>query len=198
MNNIILASGSPRRAELLTQVGVSYKVVVSDYHEKMPDLGDDIITWVKYTASNKAKTVFDKTGGVVLGADTVVILPCENGEYYMGGRKVSLLGKPENENNAVNMLRRLSGKEHDVVTAYSIITENKTVVKAITTKVFFYELSDEDILNYVNTGEPMDKAGSYGIQAKGAVFVKSITGDYYNVVGLPISSVVADLKKLRI
>ncbi|MEI6521406.1 MAG: Maf family protein [bacterium] len=198
MNNIILASGSPRRAELLTQVGINFTVVVSDYHEKMPVAGDDILIWAKDTAGNKARMVFAKTGGIVLGADTVVILPDDNGEYYMNSRKVSLLGKPENEAEAVNMLRRLSGKEHDVVTAYSIITENKTVVKAITTKVFFYELSDEDILNYVNTGEPMDKAGAYGIQAKGAVFVKSITGDYYNVVGLPISSVVADLKKLRI
>ncbi len=195
---LILASASPRRAELLKQVGINFRVVISDYDEKMPTESEDIIKWAKETAYNKAVSVFNKTGGVVLGADTVVVLPDETGKYCMGSKKVSLLGKPIDEDDAVKMLKSLSNKEHDVVTAYAVVKDCKSIIKAVTTKVFFYELSDEDIINYVKCGEPMDKAGAYGIQAKGALFVKSITGDYYNVVGLPIASVTTDLKKMKV
>ncbi len=196
-NKIILASASPRRAELLTQVGIDFNVIVSDYHELKPAAGADIIEWVKDTAYNKAKAVFSSKGGTVLGADTVVVLPDTDGDCNMNSRQVSLLGKPKNEKDAVNMLQRLSGKEHDVITAYAILTKDETIIKSVITKVFFYKLHIDDIMYYVKSGEPMDKAGAYGIQAKGALFVKSITGDYYNVVGLPISAVAADLRKIK-
>lgn len=173
---IILASASPRRAELLKQIGVEFELVPSQIEERPhPDEAPgDYITRIA-----RAKVVAVARGrdsGLVIGADTVVVLD---------GR---LIGKPENQADAHRLLRLLSGKWHavltgvalyDVETRHEVADYEKTLVK-------FAPLNDTEIDWYVNTGEPMDKAGAYGIQGLGGLFVDEIAGNYYNVVGLPI------------
>jgi len=173
---IILASASPRRAELLKQIGVEFELVPSQIEERPhPDEAPgDYITRIA-----RAKVVAvarERDSGLVIGADTVVVLD---------GR---LIGKPQNQADAHRLLRLLSGKWHavltgvalyDVETRHEVADYEKTLVK-------FAQLNDTEIDWYVNTGEPMDKAGAYGIQGLGGLFVEEIAGNYYNVVGLPI------------
>lgn len=185
---IILASASPRRKELLEQVGAEFEII--------PAVGEEIITdsspqqAVLDLAAQKAAEVAAKVreDAIILGADTVVAF----------GDKI--LGKPKDEADAKQMLSLLSGKTHSVYTGVSIVVRQSGESQSYSfyeeTEVTMYPLSEQQILSYIRTKEPMDKAGSYGIQGKGAVFIEKIQGDYNNVVGLPIARVFRTLEEV--
>lgn len=183
MAGLYLASQSPRRTELLTQVGIDHTVVSSSYEE--PNEGyDSPIAMVKAQALGKARcAVGIPKGGIVLGADTIVVLDNE------------VLGKPQDEADARRMLERLSGRSHSVVTGVALLIKGDEVVFHNETKVYFKELAPFEIESYIASGEPMDKAGAYGIQGKGALWVEKIEGSYTNVVGLPVEHVYDELCK---
>ncbi|MES5917441.1 Maf family protein [Bacillus cereus group sp. RP37] len=186
MRKIILASGSPRRKELLELAGVPFEIVVSEVEETIGAYSSpsDIVMSL---ALQKASAVAETNGDhIVLGADTIVTYDSR------------VLGKPSNEDEAKEMLRLLSGKTHEVYTGVAIIAKDKTVTFYERTEVMFWELTEEEIDVYVASKEPLDKAGSYGIQGKGSIFVQHIQGDYYSVVGLPISRLVRELKQFNI
>jgi septum formation protein len=186
MKNIILASASPRRKELLSLLNISFEVVKSDVEEVMEETIHPAQLVMKL-AEQKATDVYSKfSDSVVIGADTIVTL---------NGQK---LGKPETKEDAFRMLSLLSGNSHEVYTGVSIQIGGEITNFNVCTKVTFYQLTDEEIHTYIKTGEPMDKAGSYGIQGYGAIFVKEIEGDYYSVVGLPISQLARQLKRLNV
>ena len=179
---IILASASPRRKELLTMAGIEYTCIPSDAEENVPE-GLDACAVPEYLSGVKAKAVFHQhPNDTVIGSDTIV---------YIDGK---ILGKPANKDEAFQMLKMLSGRTHTVYTGVTILSPGKEDRFTSSTAVEFYELSDEEILQYIDSGEPMDKAGSYGIQGLGAVLVKKITGDYFTVMGLPIAETVRRLK----
>ena len=191
MRGIILASGSPRRQELLEQMGLSYEVVVSDVDEgglnHMPPK-----ELVQALASLKANAVakeriYERQDALIIGADTVVVL------------NNKILGKPKDSQDAERMLRSLSGKKHIVYTGVSIIDSNANTEEVFAEKSIIHmkELTSEEIKEYVLTKEPLDKAGSYGIQGKGGVFVEKIEGDYFSVMGLPIAKLYDHLKKYK-
>ena len=185
MAELILASGSPRRKELLETAGLDFKVIVADVDERIPD-GATPQEAVKALALQKAQAVAkDYEKSIVIGADTVVVCDGE------------ILGKPKNEDDAFNMLRSLSGRTHSVCTGVALINDTEIRNFCEVTEVEFYNLSDDEIKAYIKTGEPMDKAGAYGIQGKGCVLVKQIVGDYFNVVGLPVSKVYRELSDLN-
>jgi septum formation protein len=186
MSKLILASASPRRKELLEQINVAFQVSVSDVEEVMEGLTrpEDIVVSL---ALQKAQDVARKfPHDAVLGADTIVTY---------GG---SVLGKPKTKEEAYEMLRTLSGRTHEVFTGVAILCKDEQLSFFERTEVTFYELSDEEIRAYIESGEPMDKAGSYGIQGLGAMFVQKINGDYFSVVGLPIAKVYRELKQIGI
>ncbi|WP_271273423.1 Maf family protein [Aliamphritea hakodatensis] len=181
MSDLILASASPRRRELLQQIGVRFDVQPVDIPEvKRPDESAD--DFVKRLAVEKATAGWERSGRnlPVLGSDTVVVLDDQ------------VMGKPRNREHGIAMLQALSGREHQVMTALAIVNNEQTQVRAVSTRVQFKELSDELCLRYWETGEPADKAGGYGIQGLGAVFVASMSGSYSSVVGLPLAET-ADL-----
>ena len=182
---LILASASPRRRELLTQVGVSFVIEVSDVEEVLDDTLSPELQ-VQSLALQKAQAVAAQhKDGLVLGADTVVV---DAG---------SLLGKPQNIEEAAEMLRSLSGKWHQVMTAVALVDANDTKhewTSVEITNVKFRDLTEDDIAAYVATGESMDKAGAYGIQGYGALLVERIEGCYNNVVGLPLQLVAKGLR----
>ena len=175
---LILASQSPRRAEILTTVGWEFDAIAANIDEtKFPS--EDALTYVTRLAQTKAETVAKQitSGGLVLGADTVVVIDEE------------ILGQPRNDDDARRMLSLLSGKWHQVVTGIALVRKgdvSQIRVDQETTRVLFAELSREQIDWYISTGEPQGKAGAYAIQGKGALLIKEIQGDYFNVVGLPI------------
>jgi septum formation protein len=178
VRRLILASASPRRRELLSQIGVVFDVDAAHVDE-----GDD----PRVNAVEKARAAAARHRGedaVVLGADTEVVLDG------------SVLGKPGGDAHAREMLRRLSGRSHAVVTAYALVdcTTGRELVRSVETEVTFRHLTDDDIDAYVATGEPLDKAGAYGIQGRGAVLVDRIDGDYFTVVGLPLADLAAALR----
>ena len=183
----VLASQSPRRKELLEQIGLSFEVVVSRADENITEeLSPGEL--VERLSLIKAEAVRDSLAGredapVVIGADTVV---------YHNGR---ILGKPKDEEDAFLMLRSLSGDTHSVFTGVSILFPGGTVTFHSETKVTFDELSDAEIRAYIASGEPMDKAGAYGIQGLGGAFVTGIEGEYANVVGFPIGEFCRILRK---
>lgn len=182
MKNIILASGSPRRKELMTLAGLDFEIKVADVDETLPE-GIAPFDAVKMLSLKKAKAVADEyTDKIVIGADTVVAFDGK------------ILGKPTDKNDAFEMLRMLSGQPHKVYTGVAIICNDTICNFYEETDVEFYPLTDDEIISYINTGEPMDKAGAYGIQGKGCVLVKRINGDYSNVVGLPIARLSRELK----
>lgn len=172
---IVLASNSPRRKELLSQVGVKFEVIPSKFEEHMVKLPTSDL--VEHFAYMKAKDVASslQAGALVIGSDTVV---------YLDG----IMGKPKNREDAFDMLRKLSGKQHIVVSGLCII--NTSTGEYLTghesTIVKMKELCSAEISAYIDTGEPMDKAGAYAIQGIGSLFVERIEGDYFNVVGLPL------------
>ena len=173
MDNLILASASPRRIEIFKDLGLSFSVMPSDIEEKTNETQPERV--VETLARQKAENVYKKTGGIVVSADTVVVLDGK------------IIGKPKDKKNAEDMLSALSGRDHEVYSGICIKTSSKTVTRACRTKVRFRRLSSDEIERYVNTGEPMDKAGAYGISGLGALLVEGIEGDFWNVVGFPIS-----------
>lgn len=186
---ICLASASPRRQELLQQIGINFVVDRSDIDETIGS-NETPEQYVVRMAHGKASTVFDrrqkqnKSFLPVLGADTAVVI--DN----------LILGKPENESEAYSMLTRLSGKTHDVLTAISLVLKNKKEIHALSiSRVTFNELDEQDISSYVASGEAEDKAGSYGIQGKAATFISRLEGSYSSVVGLPLFELSEILKK---
>ncbi len=184
MSKFILASASPRRKELLKTVMPQYTCIPADVDESIPE-GIDAREVAEYLSLKKARHIAkDNPDSVVIGADTCVIL----------GDKI--LGKPENEAQAKQMLTDLSGKTHLVITGCSIVKGEKEITFSEVTEVQFYPLTEEEIDKYIATSESMDKAGAYGIQGKGALLVKEIKGDYFNVVGLPIARLSREIKNM--
>ncbi|MGB9178704.1 MAG: Maf family protein [Pyrinomonadaceae bacterium] len=174
-----LASKSPRRAEILRAVGCRFEVRAVDIDETRND-AEEAVAYVERLARGKAGAVTSEDDGVVLGADTVVVVEGE------------ILGKPRDEEDARRMLGMLNDRWHEVLTGVALVAHGdraRTVVAHERTRVRFARMSDEEINWYVNTGEPMDKAGAYAIQGSAALFIKAVEGDYWNVVGLPIQLV---------
>ena len=176
MEKIILASSSPRRLALLEKMGVKFKVIVPSCDENI--LGKKFsYDLIEDLAEKKGLSVLKKSdmSGIIISADTVVILGSE------------VLGKPKDFQEAYNMLSKLSGKTHKVVTGVCIIDieKNQKIIKSQTSEVIFNKLSEEEIKNYINEKKPYDKAGAYGIQELPEGFIKEIKGEYNNIVGLP-------------
>lgn len=181
----VLASASPRRRRLLEQLGLAFDVVVSGVSEVVAaDVAPDEM--VEVLAQRKAEAVGrDRPEALVLGADTIVVLDGD------------VLEKPGDECEARLMLRRLSGRTHTVYSGIALVhpTTDRAVCRHVATHVTFGDLSDDEIDDYVASGSPMDKAGSYGIQDdRGALFVERVDGDYYNVVGLPLHTLYRTLQ----
>jgi len=177
---IVLASKSPRRAQLLTMAGIDFTVRASDA-EEIPEPGEAAIDYVRRLARAKASAVEMKSGEMILGADTVVVLSDSSAR--------DILEKPTDAAEAQSMLRKLSGRTHEVITGVCLRSEASITVGAETTRVRFVTMTDEEIAEYANSGEPMDKAGAYAIQGLASKFIDRIEGCYFNVVGLPISLV---------
>ena len=169
----ILASQSPRRRELLQKLNIPFLVQVADVDETM-DKDLPLTEAVARLSLRKAKAVAGGQDDIVIAADTIVVL----------GNTV--LGKPRDEKDAFQMLKSLSGRSHQVMTGVTVLKGDTFRCHTEVTEVFFRELTDEEIAAYIATKDPMDKAGSYGIQNGGALFVEKIQGDYFNVVGLPV------------
>ena len=188
---IILASGSPRRKMLMDQVGIKCRVVVSGADETIDGPPD---VQVVELAKRKALSVINSDecrGGilppVIIAADTLVYIDDE------------VLGKPKDKDDAFNMLKKLSGNKHTVYTGVAIVkTDKPNDIHSFVSKtdVYFRNLSDKEILAYIETGEPFDKAGAYGVQDKGALLVSHIVGDFFTVVGLPIAKVYEVLRDI--
>ena len=191
---IILGSASPRRRELLAQIGVDFEVRVSDKEEIYKSTVPEEI--VKELSLMKAENVASELDGdmedtVIIGADTIVVLDEE------------ILGKPADEEDAVRMLTRLQGREHRVYTGVAVLDfgpdGEKTVINyPVGTKVYVNAMTEDEIRAYVATKDPLDKAGAYGIQGRFAAYIVRIDGDYYNVVGLPVSRIYRTLKEIGI
>lgn len=178
--DIILASASPRRAELLKQIGLNFQVCPSDFSETVATRTSPAEA-VEKLALMKAQTVGRRfKRGLIIGADTVVAINRE------------IIGKPENNRHAIEILSRLSGNHHEVVTGVSLLDlENERhIVWSDRTRVYFRKLRESEILEYVRSHDVSDKAGAYGIQEKAAAFVSRIEGCYFNIVGLPLASLV--------
>ena len=173
MKHLILASGSPRRRGLLSLFGIPFSVHAADIDETM-DPAKSPYDEVARVSSCKALAIARQPGDVVIAADTIVVC---------GGK---VLGKPHSRQEAIDMLRLLSGREHQVMTGCTVLTDYARETFTEVTTLTFRPLSDREIERYVDTGEPMDKAGAYGIQGGAALFCPGITGDYYNVMGLPV------------
>lgn len=177
---LILASGSPRRKELLGSLGLTFDILVSEADESFAP-GQPPVEIVQELAYRKASAVANTlNAGLVLGADTIVV--CDD----------VILGKPEDEADAKRILKMLSGRSHTVYTGIALVEAggDRRVVRDVRgTEVLMKPLTDAQIDAYIATGEPMDKAGAYGIQGKAAQFITGIHGDYFNVVGLPVSLV---------
>jgi len=188
LEKLILASRSQRRMEILRAVCWPYEAVAADIDESVHE-GEDAVNYVKRLAFTKAQKVareFDE--GLVLGADTTVLVEGE------------MLGQPLDDDDARRMLKKLSGKWHEVLTGVALLRadENKQrLVDHETTRVRFARMSDEEIDWYVATGEPRGKAGAYGIQGHAALFVEEIAGDYFNIVGLPLRLVYELIRKIK-
>jgi len=181
--NVVLASASPRRKMILENAGFDVTVRVSDADETLP-AGISPESAVEYLAKIKANAVERNKDELIIAADTVVVLDGK------------ILGKPEDENEAREMLSSLSGRRHTVFTGVCMIYNEKEEIFSDRTEVEFYSLSDEEIKEYIKTGEPMDKAGAYGIQGKGSLFVKGIDGDFFNVMGLPVALINKKLNEI--
>lgn len=173
--NIILASASPRRRELLSRIFSKYDIIPSNFDESDVPNGIAPYELVIYLAKMKARDVAkNHADSLVIGADTIVVADD------------IILGKPKDSNDAANMLKQLSGREHEVITGICVIYGGKEMCSYERTSVRFRELSNQTISRYISTGEPMDKAGAYAIQGYGSVLIESISGCFFNVVGLPL------------
>jgi septum formation protein len=185
---LILASTSPRRQEILNLAGLTFTTVSSDFEEDMSvTMAPDEL--VRTFSAGKAGAVAGKNpDAAVLGADTVVAL----GD--------TVFGKPADRDDAARMLRLLSGQTHSVWTGFTWICNDGGICysEQVESRIMFRNLSDDDIMNYIETGEPLDKAGAYGIQGLGGGFVQETWGDYLNIVGLPLKEVLASARRLQI
>lgn len=186
MKQIVLASASPRRRELLAQAGIVFTVKASDAEEVVTENAPDKI--VKELAFLKAKAVAEREeDALVIGADTIVVA------------EGNILGKPHSREEAFSMLSMLQGKTHQVYTGVALIAKEagkeRLEVFAEKTDVTFYPMTEKEIQEYIDTGESMDKAGAYGIQGRAAVYIQKICGDYNNVVGLPVAKLYQKLKE---
>jgi septum formation protein len=180
---LILASASPRRRELLSAAGIEHQVRIPDVEERQLP-GEEPVEYVQRLAHAKATSINSTGGDIILGADTVV---CVEREVF---------GKPSDPADAVRMLRRLRGRAHWVFTGVCLRSAWREITDVAGTEVFFDELTDHEISDYVDTGEPLDKAGAYAIQGLASKFVREIHGCYQNVVGLPVSRVYRHLQSL--
>lgn len=180
MRPIILASKSPRRKELLSLITENFVIKSAEVDESLPK-GIQPDKAVEYLSKIKAEP-FRNNEDIIIGADTVVSIDGV------------ILGKPNDRSNAFKMLKMLSGKYHSVFTGVTIIKPDSTKTFSVETRVKFFDLTDREINDYLDTGEPFDKAGAYGIQGKGSLLVEKIDGDYFNVVGLPVSTLNKYLK----
>ena len=188
MKKIILASASPRRKELLEKIGLKFEVEPSNYAEDMRSgLSPDELA--RAISLEKARTVARRhRNAVVIAADTFIVF---NGK---------IMGKPGTEAEARKMLTRLRGKPHSVITGFTIldVDSGKVLTKSVETVVHIKNLSREEIEAYVKSGEPLDKAGAYAIQGLGSIIVERIEGDYFNVIGLPLSTLAEGLEEFGI
>ena len=184
---MILASGSPRRQEILKEVGFNFKVVVPEIEEVSKE--EEPVKKILDISRKKAMSVGEKyTNEYVLSADTVVVVDNK------------ILGKPKNVEEAREYLSLLSGREHEVITAYTFMSIEKNIFLSdySVSKVKFYKLDEETINWYIETGEYKDKAGAYGIQGKGRVLVENINGDFFSIMGFPVASFVYKLKEIGV
>jgi len=185
---IILASASPRRREILEKTGLRFNVDASDYEE---DLGLDLPprTLARYLSQEKARAIAGKyKNAIIIAADTFIVF------------KRHIFGKPHTETEAERMLKILIGKQHSVITGFTILntSNHRRLSRSVETKVYFKRMTMKEIGAYVKTGEPLDKAGGYAIQGVGAMIVKKIEGDYYNVMGLPLNALMEGLKRFGV
>lgn len=176
----ILASASDRRKELLARIVDDFEVIVSNFDEDSIIFDGDVEVYVKSLSEGKAKNVQEcnsTDNSIIIGADTIVVI------------NNCVLGKPKDKSDAFNMIKLLSGNVHRVYSAVTVINTSKNLIKtkSLYTEVYFSDLTDEEIWNYINRNESLDKAGGYGIQGFGGVLVEKINGCYYNVVGLPLN-----------
>jgi len=188
MKKIVLASQSPRRRDLLKQIGLEFEIDPSNYQEDM-SLDMDPKELAKYLSLQKAKEVAQRhKNSVIISGDTFCVF----------GKDI--LGKPHTEEKAKIMLQKLSGNVHSVITGFAIIdTEtNKYISKSVETKVYFRDIPEEEINTYIASGEPLEKAGAYAMQHFGGLFVEKIEGDYFNIIGLPILPLAKELKNFDI
>ncbi len=192
MTEFVLASASPRRKELLEKMGLQFSIVVSDADESSVTRDIPVGLYVQelalLKASATAKTLLKNKNALIIAADTIVTLDGE------------ILGKPDGEDDAEKMLSALSGRTHEVYTGYCVmrIRDGKTVCNSVRTEVKFKTLTEQKIRAYIKSGEPMDKAGAYGIQGLGSMLIEKINGDYFNVVGLPVSALADTLEEFDI
>jgi septum formation protein len=185
---IILASQSPRRKKLLEQIGLDFEIKASKYEEDM-NAKKDPQELVQFLALNKAQNLAKNyQDAIIIGADTVVV--------YQN----NIIGKPKNIEEARKTLNDFSDQEHEVITGFAIIDTklDKFISGFDSAQVKFRKLDQKEIEDYIQTGEPLDKAGSYGIQSKGATLIESIKGDYFSVVGLPLTKIYLSLKELNV
>lgn len=186
MPELILASASPRRADLLKQIGVRFEQQSVDLDERVL-LNETPLNYVRRLAEQKALTGFRQADGrPTLGADTTVVLESR------------ILGKPENFEDAQFILKRLSGRQHQVMSGVALAFADQVLSDVVVTDVTFREITAQEIEQYWLTGEPSDKAGAYGIQGLGAIFVEHLSGSYTNVVGLPLAETAVLLQKAGI
>lgn len=183
MNKIILASQSPRRKELLSLLNIDYEAIPADIDEEI-NTNNDLVKEIERLSYQKAFHIYkEHKDALVIGADTIVKINNQ------------VLGKPKTYEQAKQMLQVLSNNTHEVITGVSIISENKTETFSSVASVTFYPLTENEIDEYIKTNEPMDKAGAYAIQGLGAKFIKSIDGDFYTIMGLPIAELYHRLQK---
>jgi len=181
---IILASGSPRRRELLGRMGVEFDLMPCEAEEKY-DSSLSPVEIVKYLAKQKAETVNKMVrDSIVIGADTIVSVD----EH--------ILGKPADKAQAYDMIKKLSGRWHDVITGICMYNEDEFIIDHVNTRVHFVDMSEDEINSYINTNEPYDKAGAYGVQGLAGMYIDAIEGDYYNIMGFPMAKVRNMLKSL--
>lgn len=182
MTELILASASPRRRQMLADIGVPFRVVVSEADESCRKTDPEAYSLAVSRKKAEAVLPLCEKGSIVIACDTVVAL----GD--------TILGKPQDREDARRMLRMLSGKRHKVVSSLCVMNGEKTVQEAVTTYVIFREISEDELEAYLATGECDDKAGAYGIQGLGGLFVSGIEGDYFTVVGMPLAKLNEILK----
>jgi septum formation protein len=188
MQKIILASTSPRRKELLKQIGLEFEAVSSDYEEDMTlDMKPKDLA--KYLSNGKAVAVAHQyQEGIIIAADTFVVL------------KDRLLGKPHTASMAKKMLRQIGGKQVSIITGLTVldVKNKKKISRVVEAKLFIKKLNDKEINNYIKSGEPLDKAGAFAVQGLGAVLIRKIEGDYSGIVGLPLFELATILRKMGV